>query len=171
MNGGAYSEPRAKMLMKRLFEAIKHLHDRNIVHRGERWGGCARSCSEQEHTHLSAVAGGCDADLKPENLLLRSASDDTEVKVADFGVAKTLGFEGLKTFCGSPQYFGALSVLLHACDACLLTVALSLLLLQPPRCCDARTPSLDKGGMGKAPTCGLLVSFCSLCKSGFGVSC
>ena len=27
------------------------------------------------------------------------------VKIADFGVAKTLGFEGLKTYCGSPQYF------------------------------------------------------------------
>lgn len=136
-----------------------------------RGGVGAGAAAVNRNTHLSAVAGGCAADLKPENLLLRSASDDTEVKVADFGVAKTLGFEGLKTFCGSPQYFGALWGLLHACDACLLTVALSLLLLQPRKCCDARTPSLDKGGMGKAPTCGLLVSFCSLCKSGVQSRC
>jgi len=46
-------------------------------------------------------------DLKPENILLKSKEDDTQVKVADFGVAKTLGNNGLKTFCGSPQYFGA----------------------------------------------------------------
>ena len=47
------------------------------------------------------------ADLKPENILIKSKEDDTHIKVADFGVAKTLGYEGLKTFCGSPQYFGA----------------------------------------------------------------
>ncbi len=44
--------------------------------------------------------------MKPENLLLTSASDDADVKVADFGFAtKTQGsMLTLTTTCGSPGY-------------------------------------------------------------------
>ena len=74
---GPYTEARARLLFRRLLKAVMYFHDRNIVHR----------------------------DLKPENILIASPDDDTYVKIADFGVAKNLGFEGLKSYCGSPQYF------------------------------------------------------------------
>lgn len=73
---GAYPESNAKVLMKGIIDAVKYLHDREIMHR----------------------------DLKPENILLASEdpSCDTVPVLADFGVARTLGFEGLKTYVGSP---------------------------------------------------------------------
>ena len=44
-------------------------------------------------------------DLKPENLLLVSESDDAVVKVADFGFAqKFMADSGLTTQCGTPGY-------------------------------------------------------------------
>eukprot|EP00605_Chrysophyceae_sp_TOSAG23-4_P000835 GSChrysophyteH1.ASY1.ANO1.925.1 assembled CDS len=42
---------------------------------------------------------------KPENILLVDPGDDEEVKITDFGLAKRTNQEGLKTFCGTPQYF------------------------------------------------------------------
>ena len=63
--------------MKKLFSAVSYLHANNIIHR----------------------------DLKPENILLSSVSSDTEVILTDFGLAKRANQEGLKTFCGTPQYF------------------------------------------------------------------
>ena len=48
------------------------------------------------------------ADLKPENLLLRSVDNDCEIKLADFGLAKKIPTDdsapGLITMCGSPSY-------------------------------------------------------------------
>lgn len=58
-------------------DAVGYLHSMNIVHR----------------------------DLKPENILLTGSADATEVKITDFGLAKRTNQEGLKTFCGTPQYF------------------------------------------------------------------
>ena len=57
--------------------AVSYLHDRQIIHR----------------------------DLKPENILLVSGDDDYSIKVTDFGLAKKANKEGLRTFCGTPQYF------------------------------------------------------------------
>jgi len=74
---GSYSEKDAAMLIRKLIEALDYLHDKNIVHR----------------------------DLKPENLLLKSKNEDTEVKLADFGLSKVLGNEVLmQTACGTPGY-------------------------------------------------------------------
>ena len=68
----------ARRLMRRLLSAIHHLHHvHQILHR----------------------------DLKPENILLVSKQNDYEIKVTDFGVAKMMDDQGLKTFCGTPQYF------------------------------------------------------------------
>jgi len=74
---GAYAEPQAKTLMRGILNAVEYLHSRSIMHR----------------------------DLKPENILLGSEDpeQDTIPVLADFGVARTLGFEGLKTYVGSPQ--------------------------------------------------------------------
>lgn len=44
-------------------------------------------------------------DLKPENILLVGPHNDVDVKITDFGLAKRANKEGLKTFCGTPQYF------------------------------------------------------------------
>jgi hypothetical protein len=43
-----------------------------------------------------------DRDLKPENIL---CSSPTQLKLADFGLAKIVKADGLKTFCGTPAYF------------------------------------------------------------------
>jgi len=74
---GSYSERDAALLVRKFIEALDYLHDRNIVHR----------------------------DLKPENLLLKSPSNDTEVKLADFGLSKIMGNEiMMQTACGTPGY-------------------------------------------------------------------
>ena len=63
--------------MVKILSAVSYLHRNSIIHR----------------------------DLKPENILLVSSSDDTEIKLTDFGLAKKADHDGLKTFCGTPQYF------------------------------------------------------------------
>ena len=72
-----YSEENARKLMIQVLSAVEYLHNRQIIHR----------------------------DLKPENILLVSSKNDIEVKVTDFGLAKKANRDGLKTFCGTPQYF------------------------------------------------------------------
>lgn len=74
---GRYSEDDARQVMRSILSAVSYLHSKDIVHR----------------------------DVKPENILLVSKSSDTEVKITDFGLAKKANQEGLKTFCGTPQYF------------------------------------------------------------------
>jgi serine/threonine protein kinase len=77
---GKYSEVQGRRIMRRLLSAICYLHEeRNIVHR----------------------------DLKPENILCVNHENDIEVKLTDFGLAKAINGDedGLKTFCGTPQYF------------------------------------------------------------------
>lgn len=75
---GRYTEIESRRTMRRLLAAIYYLHeDRDVVHR----------------------------DLKPENILCVSRHDDVHVKLTDFGLAKSITEDGLKTFCGTPQYF------------------------------------------------------------------
>lgn len=75
---GRYTEIESRRVMRRLLAAIFYLHEkRDIVHR----------------------------DLKPENILCVSRHDDVNVKLTDFGLAKSITEDGLKTFCGTPQYF------------------------------------------------------------------
>ena len=50
---GAFPEPAARVIARRLVDAVKYMHKNNVVHR----------------------------DLKPENILMRSGPDDTAVKV------------------------------------------------------------------------------------------
>ena len=75
---GKYTEDESRRVMRRLLNAIFYLHEiKNVVHR----------------------------DLKPENILLVNREDDIHVKLTDFGLAKSVTEDGLKTFCGTPQYF------------------------------------------------------------------
>ncbi|ETW00902.1 CAMK/CAMK1 protein kinase [Aphanomyces invadans] len=71
-----YSEKEARDLIKVLLTAIQYMHSLNIVHR----------------------------DLKPENILLKSVSDDTSIKIADFGFAKKDVNGEMTEKCGSPSY-------------------------------------------------------------------
>ncbi|GMH73826.1 hypothetical protein TL16_g06293, partial [Triparma laevis f. inornata] len=73
---GFYEEGKARKVMRRLLSSVSYLHSLKIIHR----------------------------DLKPENIMLPSSSD-VAVKLTDFGLAKEQQGEGLKTFCGTPQYF------------------------------------------------------------------
>ena len=74
---GSFTEDQAKRLIGQILEAVKHMHERDIVHR----------------------------DLKLENILLSHDADDANVKLIDFGLArfKTEG-QTLRTICGSPLY-------------------------------------------------------------------
>ncbi|KAL7559907.1 hypothetical protein ACA910_007275 [Epithemia clementina (nom. ined.)] len=72
-----YAEIASRRVLRRLLSAVHYLHHEcNIVHR----------------------------DLKPENILLVSQTNDIHIKITDFGLAKNCD-QGLKTFCGTPQYF------------------------------------------------------------------
>jgi len=72
----SYSEMDARELGSILIETMKEIHKRKICHR----------------------------DMKPENLLLKSSHDDSTVLLADFGFAKYVPDEGLKTRCGTPAF-------------------------------------------------------------------
>jgi len=74
---GSYSEEDAKVLVRKIVGAIEYLHKQDIAHR----------------------------DLKPENLLVKSIEDDTEVKIADFGLSKIIDKDKMmQTACGTPGY-------------------------------------------------------------------
>lgn len=62
--------------MYNLLKALVHLHQRKCVHR----------------------------DLKPENLLLKEKENDTDVVIADFGLAAFLNEEVLFKRCGTPGF-------------------------------------------------------------------
>jgi len=74
-----YNEKEARDLIRTFLNALMYLHNHNIVHR----------------------------DLKPENLLMASADDNADVKIADFGFAthiSTLTQSQTVEVLGTPQY-------------------------------------------------------------------
>lgn len=77
---GSFSEKEAANLMKSLADAIQYLHGVGIVHR----------------------------DLKPENLLYANNTDNSPIKITDFGLAKMKPDKGkdskMNTACGTPGY-------------------------------------------------------------------
>ena len=75
-NRVCYTEGDARKLSIILLKTLDYMHRHKIVHR----------------------------DLKPENLLLKGTLDDSEVLLADFGFAKHVPEEGLKTRCGTPAF-------------------------------------------------------------------
>ncbi|KAF3055946.1 Calcium/calmodulin-dependent protein kinase [Daldinia childiae] len=75
---GKFTEKDASQTIRQVLDAVSYLHDRNVVHR----------------------------DLKPENLLYLSKDPDSDLVLADFGIAKMLDTkdEVLTTMAGSFGY-------------------------------------------------------------------
>jgi len=73
-----FSECDSRRISRKLIEAVVYCHKKCIVHR----------------------------DIKLENILLSDLTDDTKIKLADFGCARPFipGENSLKSLCGSPQY-------------------------------------------------------------------
>jgi serine/threonine protein kinase len=74
---GSINEKELRILVRNLVIALHHLHCKNIMHR----------------------------DLKPENLLLKSKNSDTDIIVADFGLATRTDISNiLFKRCGTPGF-------------------------------------------------------------------
>ena len=75
---GKFTEHDAVNMIRQVLSAIKYLHERHIVHR----------------------------DLKPENLLYLDPSPESELVLADFGIAKVInpGEQSLRSMAGSYGY-------------------------------------------------------------------
>ncbi|KAG7370948.1 serine/threonine protein kinase [Nitzschia inconspicua] len=72
-----FTEEESRKISRRLLEALFFCHKKGIAHR----------------------------DVKPENILLVDKSDDTKIKLADFGCSHPIDARNcLHTMCGSPQY-------------------------------------------------------------------
>ncbi|CAO3701770.1 unnamed protein product [Rhizopus stolonifer] len=75
---GSYTEKDASKLTKQMLEGLQYLHERDIVHR----------------------------DMKPENLLFHTQSENPNLMITDFGLSKILKAQDdiLTTACGTPGY-------------------------------------------------------------------
>ncbi|KAG7095316.1 hypothetical protein E1B28_006081 [Marasmius oreades] len=78
LNKGKFTEQDAVMVVRSILAGVKYLHDHDIVHR----------------------------DLKPENILYRTREEDSDIVIADFGIAKHLHSpeEQLHSLAGSVGY-------------------------------------------------------------------
>ncbi|KAK6120326.1 hypothetical protein DH2020_046017 [Rehmannia glutinosa] len=87
---GRIPEETAKHFMLQLAEGLKVLRENNLIHR----------------------------DLKPQNLLLSTDGNNSVLKIADFGFARSLQPKGLaETLCGSPLYMAPEIMQLQKYDA------------------------------------------------------
>ncbi|PKU80623.1 serine/threonine-protein kinase ATG1c isoform X1 [Dendrobium catenatum] len=87
---GKVPEATAKHFMQQLASGLYVLRENNLVHR----------------------------DLKPQNLLLSSSNENSVLKIADFGFARSLQPRGLaETLCGSPLYMAPEIMQLKKYDA------------------------------------------------------
>lgn len=72
-----YSEKDAAIVLKQILEGVNYMHQQRIAH----------------------------CDLKPDNFLFKDSSDDSALKVIDFGMSKHVRHrEYLSKFCGTPYY-------------------------------------------------------------------
>lgn len=96
-----FTETETQFVFYQLLEAVQYLQRR--VNGGEEQSLIEdRSDTRFFFTYSQGVAH---RDLKLENILLGSTSDDALVKITDFGLAKLIGPQSfMKTMCGTPSY-------------------------------------------------------------------
>lgn len=82
ISSGPYSEHDACVALRKVAEALRYMHSKNVIHR----------------------------DLKPENLLLTDHTDDADIKVADFGLSEVIQGAPLTRVCGTWAYSGTCSL-------------------------------------------------------------
>ncbi len=73
---GRFSETQCRRLIRQILSGLAYCHEKKIVHR----------------------------DIKPENLLFESSSEDSPIKIIDFGVSTDFSSEFLFQKCGSAYY-------------------------------------------------------------------
>ncbi|KAJ5756058.1 hypothetical protein N7533_005601 [Penicillium manginii] len=99
---GKFTEKDASQTIRQVLDAVNYLHHRNIVHRGQ------INPFNTFYTFIISVAVLLTIlpDLKPENLLYLTRSADSELVLADFGIAKMLEnpTEVLTSMAGSFGY-------------------------------------------------------------------
>lgn len=96
---GKFTEKDASQTIKQVLSAVDYLHKNDVVHRG--------NPSPSHNTTSQKPANAADdIDLKPENLLYVTRESDSDLVLADFGIAKTLDNkeETLNTMAGSFGY-------------------------------------------------------------------
>jgi len=78
LDHGCFAESQARRMFCQLCEAVRYLHEKNVVHR----------------------------DLKPENILIAGKERSAmSLKLADFGLAwRNMRSGDCQTFCGTPHY-------------------------------------------------------------------
>jgi serine/threonine protein kinase len=101
-----YNEKQACDLARQLIQAMAVLHERKIAHRGTFSLAIPKHLSQVMVACISTPSDGSvtrnrTLDLKPENLLLRSRTDESNILLADFGFACHVPEEGLRTRCGT----------------------------------------------------------------------
>lgn len=87
---GNYYESDAADLIRTTLSAVAYLHEHGIVHRG-----------------ICVPSARTNSDLKPENLLFRTAAENSDLLIADFGLSRIIdeeSFHVLITTCGTPSY-------------------------------------------------------------------
>ena len=91
---GRFTEKDASQTIRQVLEAVDYLHDNNVVHRGEQF------LRQYARVFLTSI------DLKPENLLYLTTDPQSDLVLADFGIAKMLDSkdEVLTTMAGSFGY-------------------------------------------------------------------
>ena len=109
-----YSETNAIALMKQVCHGVRHLHQQNIIHRDLK---PEVTLSSQNYR----VTRSCESlvwDL--QNILLCHAEEDTNCKVADFGLSKLFPEDArdlqTQTLCGTPGYVCKSSECVQECD-------------------------------------------------------
>lgn len=68
---------------------------------------CTGVCPPPPLLHGRNIEIPWDIDLKPENLLFRTAEDNSDLLIADFGLSRIMDeeqFHVLTTTCGTPGY-------------------------------------------------------------------
>ncbi|MCJ1283723.1 hypothetical protein MMC26_003054 [Xylographa opegraphella] len=100
---GKFTEKDASHTIRQVLDAVDYLHYNNVVHRG------------QQPSQLKGNMLNVPPDLKPENLIYLTRDTDSQLVLADFGIAKMLDTsdEVLTTMAGSFGYAAPEVMLKH----------------------------------------------------------